>query len=139
MAHFNGATDLHDRPLRELVRLLAEQASDLAHQEIALAKAEVEEKKAQAKPVLGAAVVASALGVVCLSALTSLAITGLAAVLPVWAAALIVAVVAGLAAVALGASAKRRLRALSPVPEKTLLTLKEDLRWAKLQRTFVTK
>jgi Flp pilus assembly protein TadB len=138
MLRLESANEVHNRPLRDLVKLLAEQATTLARQEIELAKAEMLQKKAEAKPAIMALVVAAVLGVICLCALTVLAITGLdAAGLPTWASALLIAVIAGLIALVLALSSKRKLQALSPVPEETMTTLKEDLRWAKLQRTSI--
>ncbi len=46
-------------------------------------------------------------------------------------AALIVAVVWGIAGAVLYANGRRKLRAVSPVPEQTVETLKEDARWLK--------
>ncbi|MGH8905327.1 MAG: phage holin family protein [Egibacteraceae bacterium] len=140
MPRLESANGLQERPLKDLVRLLADQATMLVNQEIQLAKAELLEKKTHAKPALTALVAAGVFGVICLAALTVLMITGLSGLgLPLWAGALLLAVVAGIVALALAMSGKRKLKTLSLMPEETVLTLKEDLRWAKLQRISVAR
>lgn len=131
--------DLHNLPLPDLMKLLADQVSTLAQQEIELAKTEFSVKKAEATPALKTIAVAAVFGVICASALTMLVILGLSALLTMWAAALLVTLVAGLVALTLALNGKRRLEALSPLPEETISTLKEDLRWAKRQRISIAR
>ena len=78
-------------------------------------------------------------GVIALSAVTTLIIGALALVIPAWLAAIIVAVVAGIIASILGSKAKRALQGVGTPPEETVQTLKEDLEWAKSQRTSVAR
>lgn len=140
MAHPGGANNLGDRPLGELMKLLAEQATTLARQEMELAKAEMREKEAQAKPAIMALAVAAVFGVIALSALTTLAIEGLDLVgLPTWLSALVIAILAVILAVVLAQFGKRKLKAAASMPEETVLSLKEDLEWAKLQRISVAR
>ncbi|MGH8934641.1 MAG: phage holin family protein [Egibacteraceae bacterium] len=129
-----NANDLHNLSLPDLMKLLTDQASTLAQKEIELAKAELLVKKEQATPGLKTLVVAAVFGVIGLSALTTLLIVGMSALLPTWAAALLITVIASLVAIALALNGKSTLESLSPMPEETILTLKEDLRWAKRQR-----
>ncbi len=134
-----SANDLHNLSLPDLMKLLADQASTLARQEIELAKAELSVKKTEAMPALKTLVVAAVFGVIALSALTTLIIVGMSALLPAWAAALLITVIASLVAIALAVNGKNTLESLSPMPEETILTLKEDLRWAKRQRTSIAR
>ncbi|HEY7280110.1 MAG TPA: phage holin family protein [Actinomycetota bacterium] len=124
--------DLSDRSIRDLLRLMADEASTLARLEIDLAKAELQEKKERAMPAARTLGVAAAVGVVALAALTTAAVLGLATVIPGWLAGLVIGIPVAVVALTLAASARSMLRAAGPpVPEATLETLKEDVEWAK--------
>lgn len=125
---FSGDRD-PSRPIKELVSELLEQGRRLVRAEVTLARAEVktEVKKATA----GAGLIAGGGVVLLLGAFTFVAflVIALANVIPLWASALIVAVLllAGGAAIAYGG-----LKAMKTVhgPTKTIQTLKEDGQWA---------
>jgi uncharacterized membrane protein YqjE len=124
--------DLRERGMGDLVKELSGQVSVLMRQEIELARTEATEKAKKAgvgAGMLGGAGVAALL---MLGALTAFLILVLALALPNWAAALIVtgvwAVVAGVLAL-LGREKVREVR--TPVPEKTVETMKEDVEWLK--------
>jgi hypothetical protein len=61
------------------------------------------------------------------------AMFGLAEVMPLWAAALVVAVVLGVVTAALGLMARQRFSQFSLMPSHTVRSLKEDMRWASGQ------
>ena len=69
----------------------------------------------------------------CGLALTTTLILVLATFLDAWLAALIVTVAYAAGAAVLAVSGKQKVQAISPVPEQTIETLKEDARWAKTQ------
>jgi hypothetical protein len=125
---FSGAPE-PSRPIKELVTELLEQGRRLVRAEVQLARAEVktEVKKASA----GAGLIAAGGVVASLGAATAVAflVIALAGVMPLWASALLVAVLllAGGAAIVFGG-----LQALKKVrgPTKTIQTLKEDGQWA---------
>jgi hypothetical protein len=48
---------------------------------------------------------------------------------------LIVAVLYGIAAAAMAAAGRQRLREVNPVPHRTVETIKEDVQWAKAQKS----
>jgi hypothetical protein len=128
------ADDLHDRPLPELLRQLSQETTHLLKQEIELAKAEVGEKGRQAGKGAGLFGAAGVIGLGAVGALTACFILALDAVMPGWLAALIVAVVyAGVAGVLALQGRNKVKQATPPVPEQTIETLKEDVRWAKTQ------
>jgi MFS family permease len=78
----------------------------------------------------GAAVV----GLLAAGALTACLILVLSEAIDAWLAALIVAVVLGAVAAALGLAGRKKVReATPPVPEQTVETVKEDVEWAKTQ------
>ena len=126
--------DLHERSLPELLKQLSQETTQLLKQEIELAKAEVGEKGRQAGKGAGLLGGAGVIGLGAVGALTACFILALAAVMPAWLAALIVAVVYGAVAGVLALQGRNRIKqAVPPVPEQTVETLKEDVQWAKTQ------
>ena len=121
-----------DRSLAELARQLSQQTPDLARHEVELAKAELREKGKRASIGAGMFGGAGALGVYALGALTAAIIAGIAEALPVWAAALIVAALYGAVAGILALRGKSKVQqATPPVPEATVQSVKEDVRFTK--------
>jgi uncharacterized membrane protein YqjE len=130
----SGTEDLRDRSLGELLKQLSEQTTRLVHQELELAKAELQEKGRQAGQGAGMFGGAGAIGLAALGALTACFILALDLILPAWLAALIVAVVYGIVAFVLVRQGQARIkRATPPVPTQTIETVKEDVEWAKTQ------
>src|ERR671913_1324647 len=126
--------DLRDRSLGELLKQLSQETTQLVHQELELAKAEITQKGKQAGMGAGLFGGAGAIGLAALGALTACFILALNAVMPAWLAALIVAVVYGIVAFVLVKQGQARIkRATPPVPEQTIETVKEDVEWAKTQ------
>jgi uncharacterized membrane protein YqjE len=126
--------ELRDRSLGELLKQLSQETTQLVHQELELAKAELSQKGKQAGTGAGLFGGAGALGLAALGALTACFILALDAVMPAWLAALIVAVVYGVIAFVLVRQGQARIRrATPPVPEQTIETVKEDVEWAKTQ------
>jgi uncharacterized membrane protein YqjE len=129
-----GVEDLRDRSLPDLLKQLSQETTQLVHQELELAKAELQQKGRQAGAGAGMFGGAGALGLAALGALTACLILALDTVMPAWLAALIVAVVYGIIAFVLVKQGQARLkRATPPVPEQTIETVKEDVEWAKTQ------
>jgi uncharacterized membrane protein YqjE len=129
-----GTDDLRDRSLGELLKQLSEQTTRLVHQELELAKAELQEKGKQAGQGAGMFGGAGAIGLAALGALTACFILALDIIMPAWLAALIVAVVYGIVAFVLVKQGQARMkRATPPLPEQTIETVKEDVEWAKTQ------
>ena len=129
-----GDSDLRERSIGELLRQLSEQTTRLVHQELELAKAELQQKGKEAGAGAGMFGGAGALGLAALGALTACFILALNAVMPAWLAALIVAVVYGIIAFVLVKQGQAKLKqATPPVPEQTIETVKEDVEWAKTQ------
>ena len=129
-----GSDDLRDRSLGELLKQLSQETTQLVHQELELAKAELQEKGRQAGAGAGLFGGAGAIGLAALGALTACFILALNAIMPAWLAALIVAVVYGIIAFVLVKQGQARMkRATPPVPTQTIETVKEDVEWAKTQ------
>ena len=138
-------SDLRQRSSVQLVKDLTEQASTLVHKELELVKLELTENVELAKAELmakgrqagvgGAALAGAAVaGLLALGALTAFLVLALDGALPAWAAALVVAAVWALVAVPLALFGRERIRDIgSPVPQRTVQSVKEDVAWLKEQ------
>jgi tetrahydromethanopterin S-methyltransferase subunit C len=133
MDHRNDPADLRGLPAGELVKELADEVSGLVKAELELARAELTEKGKRAGIGIGELGAAGLVGLYALGALTACFIAALAALgAPVWAAALIVAIVYAVIALVLYLVGRQQLqRGLPPTPERTQQTIKEDIEWAK--------
>jgi hypothetical protein len=120
-----------ERSLTALLSDVAGETVELVRQELALFKAELQEKLGRAG--VGAALVGAG-ALIAYSGLLFLllaAVFALALVLPAWAAALIVGVLVLGAGGALALVGKRRMRADAMAPERTMRSLREDGAWIK--------
>lgn len=121
-----------DRPIPVLLRELGDEIATLVRQEMALARVELTEKAQTAGASAGMFGAGAMLGLGAFGALTAFLIAVIALALPVWAAALIVAVVYGIAAYVLALRGRDKLKqAAPPIPEQTAQTVREDIEWAK--------
>jgi uncharacterized protein YneF (UPF0154 family) len=135
MAQIPQDPDLRQLPMGELVKQLAEETSLLVRKELELARAEMTQKGKKAGIGLGELGGAGIVALYALGALTACFIAALALAMPVWLAALIVAVVYGIIAGILALIGRRQLQqSMPPVPERTQQTIKEDIEWAKTQK-----
>lgn len=124
--------DLRDHGVGDLVKELSSQVSTLVRQEVELAKAEVGQKGKQAGIGAGMFGGAGVAGLLMLASLTAFAILVLQIFLPDWAAALIVTAVWAAVAAVLAQKGRQKLQEMgTPVPEKSIDSVKEDLQWAK--------
>jgi uncharacterized membrane protein YqjE len=129
----NGRAELlRQRPAGELVKDLSTQVSTLVRQELELAKVELSAKGKQAGIGAGMFGGAGLFALYGVGAVVAAAILGLATALDGWLAAIIVAVVLFAIAGVLALMGKARARrAVPPVPEQTVETIKEDVRVTK--------
>ena len=123
-----------DEPVADLLRDLGHELTELLHEELELARAELAAKGKRAG--IGAAVIggAGALIVLAAAAMLAAAIVALSGVLTLWAAALIV----GGALAALGGGfavfgIKKIAQVTPPLPAKAVESTKEDVEWIKAQ------
>ena len=124
--------ELRDRPIGELLKQLADETTTLVRQELELAKAEMREKAGKAGPGFGLWGAAGVTALLAGGALTAFLILALDGVMPNWLAALIVGVVYAAIAGVLYVNGKHRVEeAGTPVPQKTIESVKEDVQWAK--------
>jgi uncharacterized membrane protein YqjE len=118
----------------ELVKQLSDQTTQLVRAEVELAKAELAEKGKQAGIGAGMFGGAGLFALYGVGALVACAILALSTAVTGWLAALIVAVVLFAVAGVLALLGKSRAqRATPPVPEQTVETIKEDVRYTKEQ------
>jgi uncharacterized membrane protein YqjE len=112
----------------ELVTRLSTQISELVRGELALAKAELAEKGKRAGVGAGLAGAAAVLALYGGGALIAAVIALLALAMPVWLAALIVAIVIFIVAGVLGLLGRNQIkRATPPVPENAVESVKRDV------------
>jgi uncharacterized membrane protein YqjE len=126
--------DLREHGTGELLKELSDHTTTLVRQEIDLAKAELGEKGRKAG--LGAGMFGGAglFGLFALAALTTCIIAALDSAMPLWLAALVVAVVYGAIAAVLALQGRNKVQeAGPPVPEQASESVKEDVQWAKTQ------
>jgi MFS family permease len=127
-----GGAGASEAPLAELIKQLSEQSSQLARQEVELAKAELATKGKRAGVGVGMFGGAGAVGFYAFGALVAAAVLGLATAVDAWLAALIVAAVLGAIAGILALQGKRKVeQATPPMPEAATESVKEDVEWVK--------
>jgi uncharacterized membrane protein YqjE len=128
-------TGAEDRSLGEILGEITSDLTTLMKQEIELAKTEAKAEATRAGK--GAGLLGGA-GVTAHMALLFLSLTAMF-LLDIWMhialAALVVTVVWGVVAAVLGARGRKELKELNPKLETTQRTLKEDVAWAKEQKS----
>ncbi|MFP3902060.1 MAG: phage holin family protein [Acidimicrobiia bacterium] len=126
---------VEEASIGELVGRLTRETSDLVRAELELARVEMKEEATKAGKAGGLLAGGAAVGYVALILLAFAAAWGLAEVIePGWAF-LVMGAVVGLVAAVLALIGRNKLRQVSPMPEQTMETLKEDARWARTRAT----
>ncbi len=124
-----------DLSLGELVANMTGEISDLMRQEVQLAKVEIKEEVGRAGKAGGM------LGAGAFTAYFALLFASLALAwlldqaMPIALAFFLVAVLYGIAAAVLIARGREQMKHVDPVPRQTVETLKEDVEWAKAQKS----
>jgi len=132
MEHDGSSHAVRDQPVGDLVKDATEQAQKLVRQEIELATSELSQKGKQAGIGAGMFGGAGLFGLFAFGALTAAAIAVVDLLVPLWAAALIVAAVYGAIAGVLALTGKNRVQAATPpAPEEAVESVKEDVAWTK--------
>jgi uncharacterized membrane protein YqjE len=124
-------TDQRERPIGELVKDLSSQTSTLVRQEIALARAELQEQGKVAGKGAGMLAGAAVAGLLALGALTAGLIAVLDKAMATWVAALIVMALWAIVALVLAKTGQTALKRATPPAPQTVETVKEDIQWAK--------
>ena len=125
-----------DEPsLGDLFSNLTAETAALVRQEAALAQVELTNKATAVGKDVGYLVVGGAVAYAALLVLLAAVVMILANVVPMWASALIVAVIVGAVAFFLISSALAALRKIELTPRETVESIKEDAKWLKNQVT----
>jgi len=120
----------------DLVKDLSREVSTLVREEIALAKAELMQKGREAAAGAGMLLGAVVVGLAAVGGLTACLILILDAWMPSWLAAFLVTAAYVAVTATLAVYGKQRVsRAAPPAPERTIESVKEDVRWAKSHAT----
>jgi Flp pilus assembly protein TadB len=126
-----GSPSTENASTGELIGQLTAQTSRLVRDEIRLAQKEFQESAKHAGIGAGLFSVAGVLAAFGVAALIAAAVAALSLVLPVWASALIVGAVllacGGIAALV----GKRQVQEASPVPQRTVANVKDDIQEVK--------
>jgi len=120
-----------DSSLGTLASEVAKDLSTLMRQEVALARAEIQQEVKTAGKAAGAFGGAGFAGYFVLVFASLAAMWGLDELMPLGWAALIVAGVWAVIAGVLAVVGRSRLKELNPKPERTIETVKEDVQWVK--------
>lgn len=121
-----------ERSTGDLVKDLSRETSTLVRQELALAKAEMAEKGKKATAGVAMLTGAGVAALLMLGALTAFLILLLDEAMPPWSAALLVTVLWGIVGAVLAYLGRDKLGEVgTPVPEKTMDSVKEDIEWLK--------
>jgi len=140
MAEIRHLEDQRQHSIGELVKDLSRETSTLVRQEVELAKAEVTETAREYAMGSGLIAVAAVLAFFAFGALTAAAIAALALIFEPWLAALIVAGAYLLVGGIMGAVGYNRLkRGGTPVPDETVETIREDVKWLKEKTKAATR
>ena len=115
----------------ELASEVAKDLSTLVRQEMALAKAELQQEAKTAGQAAGALGGAGFAGYFMLVFLSLAAMWALDELMPIGWAALIVALAWAVIAAVLAVVGRSRLKKFNPKPERTIETVKEDVQWVK--------
>ena len=122
-----------DRSIGDLFSELANETGTLIRQEVSLAQAEMTKKATQAGKNAASIAIGGFVGYAAFLALLAAIISLLSYAIPVWLAALIVAIVVGAIAAFMISSALAKLKKADLAPHETVMTLKEDAQWLKKQ------
>jgi uncharacterized membrane protein YqjE len=122
-----------DRSTATIVRDIVRDAEEMIRTEVKLAKTELQEKARTATQVGGWLAAGAVTGLFAVACFVLTAIAALVVVLPLWLAALIMAILLSAAAAALLLYGRERMKRAKPVLKQTTETLREDAQWLKRQ------
>ncbi|MFB3904024.1 MAG: phage holin family protein [Acidobacteriota bacterium] len=125
--------ETEERSVTQILQDIFTNVQEIIRSEMRLARTEIGEetrKALRAIAVLGAGLI---LGIYAVGFLLLSAVYGLAAVLPDWLGPLLVGLIVAVIATTFIVIGRKRIRDVSPVPQKTIASVKEDARWVKDQ------
>lgn len=119
------------RSLQEIVEAIVRDIQQIMRAEMRLARRELTEKTAQFKSASIFAAAAACAGFLGAACFVTACIAALAAVVPVWLAALLVGILCCGVAIGGFIAARSRFGRIDPVPHQTVRTVKENLEWTQ--------
>jgi uncharacterized membrane protein YqjE len=128
-----ASLETEERSVTQILQDIFTNVQEIIRSEMRLARTEIGEetsKALRAVAVLGAGLI---LGMYAVGFLLLSIAYALAAVLPDWLGPLIVGLIVGVIATALIVIGRGRIKTVSPVPQKTIASVKEDAQWVKDQ------
>jgi uncharacterized membrane protein YqjE len=120
-----------DRSLGELLKDLTNEIQRLLRAEVELAKLETREEVDHAKDLAKHGAVAGVTAFFAVLLLSFAAAWGLAEVMPIGVAFLIIGAIYAVVAVITGMAARERAKRVDPTPRQTIETLQEDAQWLR--------
>jgi len=121
------------RTVTDVLQDIVGNVQEIIRAEFRLAKVETREKARKASGPATMLGVGALIGIYGLGFVLLAVVYALSHVVVAWLAALIVGVVLAITAAILVSAGKKALKRISPVPEKTVQTVKENVQWSKDQ------
>jgi putative superfamily III holin-X len=120
-----------ERPLSELLQDIVTNLQEIVRAEVRLAKTELRIEAQQATSSAAWVIVGLAAAVTSVTLLVWTSVYALAAVMSLWMATLIVAVVVAVIGGLVARAGIQKFRQIKPIPDRTIETVKENLEWIK--------
>ena len=120
-----------DRSVSDVLQDILRNVQDILRSEVRLAKAEIRQEATHAASSALWVTVGVVGALIAWTFLLWAAVYALATILPMWAATLVIAVAMAGAGSVLIAAGLRRFTRITPMPERTMESLKENLEWMK--------
>jgi hypothetical protein len=120
-----------DRSISAVLADIVGDVQAIVRAEVRLAKAEVHADIVRARRLAILATSGAIAGLFALAFLEVAVLYALSRVLPAWGAALVLAIVNGVAGMMLAGAAKRQAQQVRGTPERTVATIEENMQWAK--------
>jgi hypothetical protein len=124
-----------ERSPAQIVQDVVRDVAEIVRGEIRLAKAEMGEKVQSAGRAGGYLAGAAVCALLAGASVVACGIAALALIMPVWLAALAMCGILMLIAGAMYFAGRQKLRAIDPVPGRTVQTMRDNLQWARHRTT----
>lgn len=122
-----------ERSFTVVLQDIMRNVQEIIRAEVRLAKAEIREEASKALSSMVWVMVGAVCAAFALTFLLWTVVYAVGLVWPMWAATLVVAAVLGIAGAVMLSSGIRRMKDVSPTPERTVETMKENVAWVKQQ------
>ena len=122
-----------ERSFTVVLQDIMRNVQEIIRAEVRLAKAEIREEASKAFSSMVWVMVGAVCAAFALTFLLWTVVYAVGLVWPMWAATLVVAAVLGIAGAVMLSGGIRRMKDVSPTPERTVETMKENVAWVKQQ------